>query len=325
MHTEFTLREAVKSEWDKLWSKVTISNLQQCWEYGDAKGIERKCSVYRFIINDEQGKPVGLVQTLVKEWPVLGGIAGVNRGPVLLNEDPTDAMYEEKMLEALKAYLLTAKDRKWYFVSIAPEMFETENALNQLKSLNLRHRKKQTAWGSSLLSLTFSEDELLSNIDGKWRNMLRKAQKSGLVISHEQGRTDSFNDLLSNYDELQKQKKFMGVPKKLLCEMAATEGDAYSFDLYSAHKNEQVAGMVVSVSHGTTSTYLIGYTNESGRKTNANYLLLWQAILDARGAGKIYFDLGGFNENTPKGVKKFKSGLKGEIYSLVGNYVSFVF
>ena len=75
---------------------------------------------------------------------------------------------------------------------------------------------------------------------------------------------------------------------------------------------------LVSIVHGDTATYLIGNTNAEGRRVQANYAMLWQAIIDAKSLGCGWYDLGGLNKNTPKGVAGFKSGLNGDNYQLVG-------
>jgi lipid II:glycine glycyltransferase (peptidoglycan interpeptide bridge formation enzyme) len=50
--------------------------------------------------------------------------------------------------------------------------------------------------------------------------------------------------------------------------------------------------------------------------------LLWIAIIELKKKNLSYFDLGGLDEiNTPK-INKFKLGINGKNYELVGNYNS---
>ena len=60
-----------------------------------------------------------------------------------------------------------------------------------------------------------------------------------------------------------------------------------------------------------------------GRKYNANYAMLWAAILNSKKKGCLWYDLGGINENTTEGIKRFKTRLNGEAYNLIGEYWSF--
>ena len=78
--------------------------------------------------------------------------------------------------------------------------------------------------------------------------------------------------------------------------------------------------MLVSVRHGDVSTYLIGLTNKKGRDYQVNYVLLWRAMLNAKDEGSAWFDIGGMDSSTPKGIKHFKSGLNADLYSLSGEW-----
>ena len=154
--------------------------------------------------------------------------------------------------------------------------------------------------------------------------MLRKAQKSNITVQHQQINATNLEILLSCYRDMQNDKGFTGISEKLLRLLTKQSGQDWQFNLYVAlnlesSKSEWI-GMLVSVQHGDSATYLIGYSNSLGRNLNANYLLLWNAILDAKRAGLRWFDLGGANKNTPQGVLRFKSGLNGNLYSLSGEF-----
>lgn len=63
----------------------------------------------------------------------------------------------------------------------------------------------------------------------------------------------------------------------------------------NASTSDEPIGMLVTVRHGDTATYLIGLTNDQGRQMQANPVLLWQAIRDAKEAGCAWLDIGGLN------------------------------
>ena len=90
------------------------------------------------------------------------------------------------------------------------------------------------------------------------------------------------------------------------------------------NRDKKLLGMLVSVLHGRTSTYFIGYTNRLRRKYNANYLLIWRALIDKK-FGSRWFDLGGLNSNTPKGIAHFKNGMNGNIYHNIPKFYKFFF
>ena len=79
-------------------------------------------------------------------------------------------------------------------------------------------------------------------------------------------------------------------------------------------------GILVTISSGDTVIYLIGLTNEKGRQMQANSVLLWESILHSKRNSYCWFDIGGLNEATPKGIAEFKKGLNATAYELVGEW-----
>ena len=157
--------------------------------------------------------------------------------------------------------------------------------------------------------------------------MLRKSQKLGLRIERYEGEESPIEILKVKYEELQSSKGFKGMSTSLLEEVIKTEGPQWKVNVYTAtdpHELDEnnLSGILVSITHGNTATYLIGYTSSEGRKNNANYLMLWNAILDAKREKVMYYDLGGLNENTPEGIARFKKGLNAENYELSGEFWS---
>ena len=69
----------------------------------------------------------------------------------------------------------------------------------------------QEAWGSSWLDLTISKNDLLKGLKGKWRNSLKKAQKSNLKISQVNLNSENLNILLDFYTMAKEAKKFGGI------------------------------------------------------------------------------------------------------------------
>ena len=84
---------------------------------------------------------------------------------------------------------------------------------------------------------------------------------------------------------------------------------------------QAVAGILI-VRHGTSCTYQIGWNSLAGRRLYTNNLLLWNAILEMKKLGCLGFDVGGIDEENTPGITKFKRGLRGEEYTLVGEWLS---
>ena len=113
-----------------------------------------------------------------------------------------------------------------------------------------------------------------------------------------------------------------------LNDIFSQKGEGWEFTLFLANKKgydgvDSSLGMLVSIRHGDTSTYFIGVTNDEGRSLHVNYVLLWEAILYAKQKGCDWFDIGGLNAITPKGIAHFKSGMNSKQYELVGEWRRF--
>ena len=142
------------------------------------------------------------------------------------------------------------------------------------------------------------------------------------------GNSAEINMLINRYKKLQLDKGFSGIPESLIIALAKQYDESWEFNLFFAnehmHKDiENSVGVLVSIHHGDTATYFIGSTNDKGRNLNANYVLLWEAIMFAKHSGCKWFDIGGLDSTTPKGIAHFKHGLNFEPYNLVGEWRGF--
>ena len=320
----YTVVEADFSEWNKYWNHCLRANLMQAWEYGEAKKQGENWKIIRFLIEDEKKQVVSIAQFLVKALPLIGGVARLNRGPLVvvdLNEDQQNNI----IVESLKALLHISKTKRWWMVQMAPELNNAGQNIEQLKILGLR-QLTNNPWASGYMLLEPDEEKLLMSLKGKWRNCLRKSWKQGVSVSLSSGEDEDFASLIESYNQLQKDKAFSGIPASILQELVKQQGDTWDFKLFFAKESDSMSetnetiGTLVSVRHGNTSMYLIGSTSDRGRALNANYTLLWEAVLHAKKDGCKWFDIGGLNEETPKGIAHFKQGLNSNLYALVGEW-----
>jgi lipid II:glycine glycyltransferase (peptidoglycan interpeptide bridge formation enzyme) len=89
--------------------------------------------------------------------------------------------------------------------------------------------------------------------------------------------------------------------------------------LVAACKGVPVAGIWLQVHHGS-ATYLIGYADDAGRRTDAMRLLLWQGMLALRERGVQWLDLGGVATDRAPGLSRFKFGMGGTVGVEAGTY-----
>ena len=128
--------------------------------------------------------------------------------------------------------------------------------------------KNKTSYGSSRINLSKSEDDLLMNVNSKWRNMLRKSEKMGVLIEKSNLDKENLSFLIKFYNESQRKNNFKGIANSVLKSLSNQSSETYNFNYYvsKSPENNQIIGILVSIRHGSTSTYLIGATNIEGEK-----------------------------------------------------------
>ena len=322
--SDYIIREIDREEWNTHWNLVHQSNLLQSWEYGDSKANAENWKPIRFLFESSEGRPIALAQVLTKTWGLLGGVARLNRGPLFLLDIDKNFTSHKALSFILQSLKFEARRRRWWILYFAPELPDQNAYFNRLRESGFVPRSDKSSWASARLDLSITEDAIMGNLNGKWRNLLRKAQKSNLIIERIEGGGYALDELLESYSIMQTKKNFSGLSNELIRQLSSNKGPKWLFSLYKANivKGGSLCctGMLVSVRSGDCATYLIGYTDDDGRKFNSNYILIWQALLDAKKQGCRWFDLGGINENTPKGIAHFKKGLNGQNYNLIGEF-----
>jgi lipid II:glycine glycyltransferase (peptidoglycan interpeptide bridge formation enzyme) len=313
-----------RDDWESYWSLCKNTNLLQSWQYGEAKERSEGWKAQRFMIVNENKQPIALAQVLTKTLPFLGRIARMNRGPLLLKDSSLNAEGPLKLL-ALRVILREAQSSRYWIFQIAPEMTLNESSLG-LKAMGFKKLRSQP-WSSGRISLLADEHSLLMDLEGKWRNQLRKGQKLGVTVTHVECNSHSLTSLVENYSAFQNNRKFIGLSKKLIYALASQTGAKWQFNLFFAHEQSVIdqtltnsLGELVTIRSGDTVIYLIGSSNLKGRQMQANSVLLWQAILQAKEIGAHWFDIGGLDELTPKGVAEYKRGLNSQTYKLAGEW-----
>jgi len=300
-----------RNAWEALISGAGRSNLLQGWAWGEAKAEIEGWRPRRAVLAAGT-LAIAAVQVLEKR---LGParLARINRGPLWLAEDLT--------AEA-KSACLAALRRRWRWfrggaLLIAPELADAERGVALAQGWRPR---AAPVWGSAWIDLAVDEATLRKRLNGKWRNMLVNAEKAGLKVSVQHG-APGLDWLLPRYRAMMADKGFSGITPSLLTALAG-HCDATDLPLLTARAGEDDASAVLVCRHGAAATYLIGWNSDAGRRTRANYLLLWRAMLELKERGCRWFDLGGIDETLTPGVATFKRGLGGEEYRLAGEFLS---
>ena len=325
----YSLKKLDSDEWQTIWKNIDKQNILQSWQYGESKKNIEGWEPARYKIIDKNLELIGLVQILLKKIPLFGFIARINRGPIIINQYD-EKNYIIKYRNSISAILKESKENFWIFMQIVPEI--DASYANKIEFEKLGFKKLKTpAWSSYILPLDSDEDTLLMSLNGKWRNCLRKSWQYNMeILKVNINENDNLSLLLNDYDNLKKKNNFSGISNDLLDDLCLSRNEMWKADIFFAFENKEKIntkpiGTLVSITYGKSSIYLIGISNDLGRKLNANYSLLWKAIMNSKSYGCKSFDLGGLNSSTPKSIAHFKKGLNAKFYSLIGEYRKFIF
>ncbi len=320
----FSFREATESEWIESYNMISHTNLMQSWYYGLSKAKIEKLIKKNYLIFDQNDTQIGIVQVLFKRIFLFIDIVRINRGPLYFYNIPKDFILKNNVT-IINAFINYFRSKKITLFFVAPEFKPEKEIFHEFKKYNF-YKRRIEAWGSGLIDLSINSDQLLSRLDGKWRNSMRKAIKNNIKIELLQNDKSSIDLLIDSYKSLKIRNNFKSISEELIIELSKFQTFDLKFNLFVAtefNSNDPIGHLVI-IKTGDTSLYLLGSVNTIGRKLQANSLLLWESIIFSKSEGSRWFDLGGISRNTPKGIKEFKMGTKPELYTLAGEFVKVV-
>jgi len=293
---------------------VVKSNLLQSWAYGKAKEESEGWRVKRGVIR-RNGNIIAIFQALEKSWFFLGVIR-INRGPMLINgNDDFETKYN-----VYKILRKTWRLSKGRILLVAPALYDTPENRAILQLVGFRKRDK-IHWQSSWMNLNKSKEELRKQLSKNWRRNLSRAEKNELTIESD-NKNETFSWILKLYKEMQVKKKFSGVPCELLIELRKELLQSHEMYLFIVQNNDgDPLAVHIVVRHGLASIPLVSWRSKKGQKLYAPNYILWNIILAMKDLGVQWFDHGGINDIDTPEVAQFKRGLKGEEYTLVGEWI----
>ncbi|MDB4877490.1 MAG: putative glycosyltransferase [Gemmatimonadetes bacterium] len=303
---------ASRSQWHAWLMQTEPSTVLQTWAYGEAKAEHSGWKVKRGVFY-HGNEPVAFAQVLERRVAAFARVVRINGGPLFVRTAPPSQQHA--VWQELARLGNLGRGR---VLSVAPGLRLSGSSLAVMAEMNFR-RFSRDSWESASVDLGLDLDVLRRKLNGKWRNMLTVAERSGLTI--EVGDSDELFDWMMNrYEQLMHEADFRGMSIEFLRTWRKHTGAADRFQILRAvHDGEAVAGVCLA-RHGLGATYLLGWNGERGRDLRANQYLLWQAIVHLKQSGLGCFDLGGISEEQTPGIAAFKLGLNAERYELVGEY-----
>jgi peptidoglycan pentaglycine glycine transferase (the first glycine) len=323
--------------WNALISTLPAPHLLQSYEWGMVKQQYGWHPLFQTWKGPE-GRPQAAALVLLRALPVAGfssrlRVLYVPKGPLL---DWSNAGLRRQVLKDLAAL---ARRQGAIFVKIDPDVVtgsgpadETspqvdpaaEQVLADLHSLGWQYSQEQIQFRNTVLvDLAPDPDELLNRMKQKTRYNIRLAERKGVKIRP--GSRDDLPLLYRMYAETAVRDGFVIREEgyyRSVWETFMQAGKAQP--LIAEVEGEPVAGVVLFYLE-KRAWYMHGMSRPQHREKMPNYLLQWEAMLRAKAAGCLSYDLWGapevFAESDPMwGVYRFKEGLGGTVVRTVGAY-----
>lgn len=172
---------------------------------------------------------------------------------------------------------------------------------------------KRIPFGSHVIDLSLTEEELWKNVHGKHRNVIRKAEKESVIIKK------GGADLIKDYADLERQTQDRtGRKARGLCyyekQLHALKDN---FIVYVAYKDGQSQAGGIFYYNKQRCYYMYGATAKGAFIGSAN-LLIWTAINDMKAQGVKEFSFVGCRINEDEGskysgIQMFKRRFGGEL------------
>ncbi len=302
-------------EWAGYFKKIAKPNLLQSSYYAEAMYASLRQNPRRglIIIN---GKEAGIVQILETGlfWNAIHAVI-LDRGPLWF-EGFGGAAHVQAFFKEFQKTFPPRFGRKR---RILPEIEDGPTIRKLVEQVGLQRLEGRPGYQTIWIDMTQDKEVLKAAMRKNWRGALNKAERSDIDIEwDEDGALLPW--LLETYKSDKQEKSYTGANPGLLHKIAAFAVQNGQCLIGRAVTDGQPVAAIMVLCHANAATYQVGWSSAQGRGVNANHLLLWQAITMLQSQGIHYFDLGGVNDETAKGVKEFKQGLGGSLIQFVGHY-----
>ena len=284
-----------REEWDEF-VKGSDGHPLQLWAWGEIKKRSENWSASRLLVDD-----LGGAQILIRKLPKpFKSMAYIPRGPVVKNRNQ-----RTKVLAQLSEWV---KDQGSIELKIEPDWLDTTGLENFKKSKN-----QILIPNTMCVDLNKDKEELLSDMEGKTRQNIRRSLKYG--VTARLAAPDDFPKIMKIYHETATRAGFGLHTEKYYADIMELFGD--DSRIYVAEREGQIISFVWCVATPLISFELYGGMNDEGKKYRSNFALKWLAMLSEQERGTKFYDMNGLLQG---GVSDFKRGFASMETKWVGAY-----
>lgn len=297
-----------KKEWENFVLSQSPNIFLQSWNWGQFhQSLGHK--IFRLGL-DQNGKIKG-VALLVKEEAMRGTYLACPGGPLLINWN------KENFGPMVKEMARIGQEEKAVFLRVRPSILDTPENRKLFSDFGFgnapMHMHAETTWQLNLLS---SEDELLMGMRKTTRYCIRRAQRDRVKVFQSKNVKD-VEILFKLQMEAVRRHKFVPFSKEFLEKQFQVFAKDDQASLFLAEYKKQILSAGMFVFYGDMAVYHYSGTSSTHPQIFSSYLLLWEAIREAKKRGCKIFNFWGIAPtDNPKhrfaGVTIFKKGFGGE-------------
>jgi len=313
----FSLQTVPPDEWDRKVAALPATHFLQSAAWAHFKSRQGWQSELCRIV---QGQRVVAYASVLSRslGPSPLRLAYVPRGPLLVDHK------EPALAPALAALEKLARERRWLFIKVDPEL-QGDDA-GTWAAATLRRRRWQPGEqvqfrNTVVMDITADEQSLLAAMKPKTRYNIRLAGRRGVKVTNiEAGYLDQIYSL---YRETASRDGFIVRPRTYYQSLWSTLMETGMGIVLAAKYEGQIVAALVAIAYGDTAWYMHGASSSEHRNLMPTYLLQWEAIKWARTRGCCCYDMWGapdtLSESDPmSGVLRFKLGFGGEFVQGLG-------
>jgi peptidoglycan pentaglycine glycine transferase (the first glycine) len=273
----------------------------QLWSWGQLKSAHG-WSADRLLAFDEHETIVAAAQVLTRKLPVpLRAFSYVPRGPVGGQGTSLD------FLTLIADY--SKRVHRSVAVSIEPDTTAFDVPTGWVRAKNSILPPK-----TIILDLEKSDSDLLSVMDKKTRQYIRKSAAEAITIKQVRSR-DDLSRCLDMYHETSDRAHFNVHNDQYYYDVFNLMGD-YS-PVFAAYQDDRPIAFLWLAISADTAFELYGGMNQIGQDLRANYALKWHAIRKTKEWGLTRYDFGGL---VGEGVTNFKLSWAENETNLAGTF-----
>lgn len=307
-----------KTEWEQFILSENPETFLQSWNWGE---INKNSGDRIWRIGIYKENTLFMASLVIKINAKRGSFLFVPQGPI--ENNLKIKIKNEKLWNNFFEYLKQlGKREKVDFIRISPMLENTSENLSIFKYAGFRNAPihmmhPEMTW---LLDISKNENDILKGMRKTHRNLIRRAEKDGVQIiqATDEKYLKAFYDI---HMETVKRHNFIPFSYDYIKEELASFKKDDQILIFSADYKGEIISSAVIVFFGKYAFYHHGASSSKFNKVPASYLVLWNAIKEAKRRGCVTFNFYGIVENKPKhpwaGLSSFKKGFGGYKKELV--------